>query len=714
MNRSFMHELMNPSSVAIVGASNNPMKMGTMHGLSILKDGYKGKFYPVHRTEENVLGHKAYKSALDLPEAPDLAIFVLPSEHLISIFEEFGKIGTKHAIIITAGFKETGIDGREMEKKLIETAEKYSMRFIGPNCMGIINTEISLNTTVVPYRDRPGSLAFASQSGTYITQSLPYLEHRGIRLSKAISVGNQANVDIVDALQYLGEDEQTKAVALYLEALSDPERFLKTAREVSSRKPVVVQYVGGSEAGARSGLSHTGAMAGPDHFYDGLFKQAGLIRVDSIEELYYYGSALATQPPLRGNRLAVITNSGGPGSAMADTAESLGFTVPAFSEALQKEIKPLMPAHAPAGNPVDLTFSMDIAILAEKIPSIVMKSGEVDALVLHGAMSSGFMKKLIPHLEGLIPEEGINKVIEDAESRDLSSTVSLPFENNMPMTVSSFFDRDDHYTASFLDNDIPVFDSPEKAARAMGALLKYKKIKEREPATPAEAPAVNPEAAAIIKKAMDEGRGALSEYEAKRILALYGIAISKEMTASNVDEALSAAEYAGYPVAVKACGHEILHKTGKNLIHLNVAGPDALKDAFEAIRASAGADTEVLVSEMVKGEREFLTGMVREKGFGLWTAFGLGGIFAEAFKDIVYRLAPLSDAEAGEMIFSIKSSSILENYRGMERVNTDLLASIIKTLSFIPVLHPEIDEIDINPLIIKGSEPVVVDALLSF
>ncbi|RPH86005.1 MAG: CoA-binding protein, partial [Deltaproteobacteria bacterium] len=313
MSKNPLQLLMNPRSIAVVGASNDFTKMGTIQALSIIKDGYQGKFYPIHLTEPTVLGYPAFKAASNLPEVPDLVVFIVPSKAMTTLLADFGKIGTKRAIIVTAGFKETGATGRNMEEQINAIAQQYGIRFVGPNCLGIINSENSLNTTVAPFTTGQGLLGFASQSGTYVTQVLPYLRKKGIRLSKAISLGNEANIDMVDALEYLGEDEQTKAIILYIEGIRDGRRFVEVARRVTQRKPVVAQYVGGSASGARAGSSHTGAMAGPDFLYDGIFKQAGIIRVRSIEDLYAHGWALATQPPLLGKRVGIVTNSGGPG-----------------------------------------------------------------------------------------------------------------------------------------------------------------------------------------------------------------------------------------------------------------------------------------------------------------------------------------------------------------------------------------------------------------
>ena len=375
------------------------MKMGTLQALSILKDGWQGKFYPIHPTEKTVLGHKAYASPLDLPEVPDLAMLVVPTDQVIPVLEDFAKIGTKRAIIVSAGFKETGAAGRALEERIKEIAAASGMRLLGPNCVGIVNTAISLNVTVAALDSRPGYLGLASQSGTYVTQTLAYLQERGIRFSKAVSCGNEADIGLIDVLEYLGADEQTKAIILYIEGIRDGRRFIETARRITPLKPVLAQYVGGSAAGARAGLSHTGALAGPDILYEGIFQQAGIIRCHSIEDLYAHGWVHATQPRLRGNRLAVVTNSGGPGTAVSHHADQEGMTVPRFSDALQAKIRPLIPPHASGANPVDVTFHLDMQLLSVTIPELIMESGEADGLVLHGAMGSGFMNILYPHVK---------------------------------------------------------------------------------------------------------------------------------------------------------------------------------------------------------------------------------------------------------------------------------------------------------------------------
>ena len=703
--------LMNPKSVAVVGANNDPMKMGTIQALSIVKDGYKGAFYPINRTEKTVLGHKAYAAAQDLPEVPDLVVFIVPNKAITSLLTDFGKIGTKRAIIVTAGYKETGAIGLDMEKKINEIAGQYGIRFVGPNCLGIINSEINLNTTVAPFSPKSGLLGFASQSGTYVAQSLPYLKKRGIQFSKAISLGNEANINIVDALEYLGEDEQTKAIILYIEGIRDGKKFVEVARKVTQRKPVLAQYVGGSVSGARAGSSHTGAMAGPDFLYDGILKQAGIIRVGSIEELYANGWALATQPPLRGRRVGIMTNSGGPATAIAYTCDLVGLEVPRFSESLQKEIKQYIEPHASAANPVDMTFHLSMEKLAVTLPEIMMKSGEVDAIVLHGVLHSGFMQEIYDHIADLIGGISLEEFLKQLGPVN-AKAFELPHKYKIPMLISTFFGREDGYTKGYQDTNTPVFHSPENAARALGALYHYKQIRERKPLGKIDLPAVSKVAVRLIKQAKANGQKALDEHAAKKLLAAYSVPVTKEVLTSTKAEALDAAQKIGYPVALKACSWEIMHKSGKGLIALNIENATQLKDNFSSIQKAAGKPVPILVQEMLRGNREFLAGMTRFAGFGPCVVFGLGGVFTEIYRDTTIRLAPLADVDVEEMFTDIRAKNLLNEFRGMPKVKIDKLRKIIRAVGDISILHPDIAEIDLNPIIISGANPVVADALI--
>ena len=697
--------IMNPSSIAIVGASNNFFKMGTIQCLNLINSGFSGDILPVHPREKIVLGKKAYPSIQDLPFAPDLAVLVVPNGLVPEMLEDFGKGGTRHAIIMSGGFRETGKMGRDLEERVFDIAKRYKIRFIGPNCIGIINTQLPLNLTVMPVHDYNGKLGIASQSGTYVTQNLSYLHKHGIAISKAISVGNGSNIDIVDCLEYLGEDESTNAIALYIEGINRAGDFLEAARKISSRKPIIAQYVGGTEAGARAGSSHTGAMAGPDYVYDGLFEQAGIIRVDSIEEVCRTGWALASQPPLEGKHIAVLTNSGGPGTGIATTCESYGLDVPEFSDKIQEEIGRHIAGHASARNPVDLTFHMDMSTLAENIPRIVFNAEEIDGIIIHGIMDTGFFDEIYPMITKVmnIPEEELLKLPET----DLSSLVDMPFTYKKPLITSSFFGKEDHCVRVFHEKGIPVFDSPEKAARAMGAMYKHYLIRKR----PNSGPVSNMEIPGEAKEILDGAdTGAIDEYRAKKILRAYGIPTTNEFLVHTLDEALEKACSLRYPVVLKICSPYIMHKTEEGMVILNIEDDGALKRAFFSLREKDG-DSAILVSEMLKGEREFMAGVSYFPGFPPCIMFGLGGIFTEALRDNAIRLAPLGHDDAVSMMESLSSSVLLGPYRGMKPVDAGALTSLLVALGQLALHFPGIKEIDLNPIIVVDGQPKVADAL---
>jgi len=598
-----------------------------------------------------------------------------------------------------------------MEEKIKSVAKRHDIRFVGPNCLGIINSENLLNTTVAPFTTGPGLLGFASQSGTYVTQALPYLRKNGIRYSKAISLGNEADIDLVDALEYLGQDEQTKAVILYIEGIRDGRRFVEAARRISPHKPVVAQYVGGSASGARAGASHTGSMSGPDFLYDGIFKQAGILRVPTIEDLYAHGWTLATQPPLRGRRVGIVTNSGGPGTAIAYMCDQTGLEVPRFSESLQRDIRPMIEAHASAANPVDLTFDLGMQKLAVTLPEMIMKSGEVDAVVLHGVMHSGFMVEIFEHLRGYLKGVSYDAFLKSTRSVK-EDAFRLPGKFPIPFLISTFFDDTDDCTRGYLDAGVPVFRTPENAARALGSLHRYRLVRERILSKAPVLPEVQPAALEILRRAKAEGREALDEYEAKQLLVAYGVPVTREAKALTLQGAVEAAERIRYPVAVKACSWEILHKSGRGLISLHLENAAQVKEAFDGVQKAAGKPTPVLVQEMVSGNREFLVGMTRFPGFAPCVVFGLGGVWTEIHRDMTLRQAPLSDTDAAEMQVDLRSSRLLGEYRGLPEVKSGALSLILQAVGTIALLHPEIAEIDINPVMIRGADPVAADALI--
>ncbi|MCK4534456.1 MAG: CoA-binding protein, partial [Syntrophobacterales bacterium] len=507
--------------------------MGSLQCLNLIHSGFSGDILPVHPKEETVLGKKAYHFIKDLPYAPDLAILVVPTRLVPDMLEDFGKLGTKYAVIISGGFKETGKAGKDLENRISDIARRYGMRFVGPNCVGIINTQFPLNITIVPVQDYNGKLGIASQSGTYVTQTLPYLHKQGITISKAISIGNGTSIDIVDCLKYLGDDEQTTAIALYIEGIKRAGDFLEVAREISARKPIVAQYVGGTEAGARAVSSHTGSMAGPDYVYDGLFKQAGIIRVDTIEDVYKTGWALASQPPLQGSRIGVLTNSGGPGTGIASTCNKYGLDVPEFSDEVQKKIRQFIPGYASAKNPVDLTFHMDMSTMTDKIPRVLFDADEIDGVIIHGIMDTGWMDMLFPMMKPMMDIS--REDFLELRKADIGDLVDISFRHGKPLIISSFLGEEDHALRSFNKNGIPTFDSPERAGRAMAALYEHFLIRNR----PHDEPDNDVEMPENVGSIVDSvNTKAFDEYTAKKILRAYDIPTTNEALANTLDEAV--------------------------------------------------------------------------------------------------------------------------------------------------------------------------------
>lgn len=464
---------MNADSVIFYGASNNPSTMGTFQCMHLIHGKYAGKVWPIHPKEETVLGIRAYRSAQEVPEVPELAVMVLPTRLVPEKMLECARKGVRRAIITSGGFKERGEEGRGLEEQIKSIAREHGMRFIGPNCIGVINAKKNLNVTFFPYLLGPGPMGLVSQSGTYVTQSLFHLEHMGMRYSKAMSLGNEADIDIVEGLEYLGEDPDTKAIAIYIEGIRRGRRFMEVARAVSRKKPIVAYFVGGTEGGARSGMSHTGAMGGSDLIHDAVFKQCGMVRAPTIEAMYDWAWAFATQPIPKGRRIAIVSHSGGPVTSMADASSRANLILPVFSDPTQKKLREFVPATGSCANPVDLTYNMTPDAMTNTIPNIVYDSGEVDAVLIHGIMIGGFLrgvKREAPDSKLVDEDDNALKLFAEAFHKDL---VALSHKKGCTVLTSSFGDRSDEAIDYVMRNNIPVYPSPERAVYALRAMIQY-------------------------------------------------------------------------------------------------------------------------------------------------------------------------------------------------------------------------------------------------
>ncbi len=477
IKESPLYPVVNPENIAFFGASNNFSAMGTNMFQSIIALGYEGGLFPIHPKEEVVQGYKAYKDVMDLPVVPDVAIMVLPTRLVCNVMEACGKKGIKHAIVVTAGFREVGGKGIELEKELVRIASTYGIRFIGPNCIGVANTHKKLNTTFLRVEGKPGFIGLASQSGSFVTQLFNYLARLGLGFSTAFSVGNGANTDLVDCLEYLGACPETKVIAMYVEGIERGRKFVETARAISRRKPIVAMYVGGSETGRKATFSHTGTLAGPDPLYNGIFRQSGVIRARSIVEMFDICRALGSLPEPGGNRVAIQTHSGGPGAAAADACGREGLDVPSFSAQTTEMLSQFMPHTGSINNPVDITYSKNHMDFFTKIPKVLLSSSDIDMLLLYYLVPDHIIIDSLKQM-GLSQKEAEKQSPELLENF-AGQIAAMIKQYGKPLAGFTFRSLDEIFPQKLMAHGVPVFSGPERAVRAFSALVRYRALKQK-------------------------------------------------------------------------------------------------------------------------------------------------------------------------------------------------------------------------------------------
>lgn len=477
IEESPLYRIANPRSIAFFGASNNILSMGTSLLKSLQALRFGGTVYPVHPKEENVLGLRAFRSVLDLPEVPDLAVIVVRNRIVPQIMEECGKKGVRHAIVVSGGFKERGGEGVALEEELVRISAEYGIRFLGPNCIGVTNPHHRLNTTFLPYEGEPGFIGMASQSGSFVTQMFGYLDRHGLGFSAAFSVGNEASVDIVNGLEYLGACLNTKVIALYIEGIRRGRAFVQAARQIVSRKPIVALYVGGSETGKRAGLSHTGAMAGPDRLYDGVFEQSGIIRAHSVTELFDFCWVLGCLPKPAGNGLVIQTHSGGPGAAAADACGRVGIELPSPSRKTLAKLADHMPHTGSVTNPVDFTYIKNPLDYFSVIPEALLEDENAHMLLLYILIPRHMVKKALAHMG--YTEQQAKEQSKGLMDEQAKSVAGLVRSKGKPIAGFTYQSQHEDLIQGLLKRGVPVFPGPERAARALKALVQYSRLQER-------------------------------------------------------------------------------------------------------------------------------------------------------------------------------------------------------------------------------------------
>ncbi len=694
-----LDSLFSPKSIAVIGASNRQGSVGRAAFTNILLNEYTGTVYPVNPKEHSISGVRAYPSVLDLPETVDLAVVIVPAPVVPRVVEEAGQKGVKGLVIISAGFKEVGPDGAELERQIFSIAQKYSMRMIGPNCLGVINADpiVRLNASFASGMPLEGSIAFASQSGALGEAVLDYASGENIGFSKFISMGNKADVNENDILEYLRTDPMTKVILLYIEDIIDGRKFVDTVSRVTEEKPIIAVKAGVSPEGAKAASSHTGALAGSDEAYNAILKQSGVIRVESIIDLFDYARAFAKQPLPRGSRVAIITNGGGPGIMATDASVRYGLQIAQFSEATKNKLRAGLPKEASVNNPIDLIGDAQADRYELALGSL--NDDNVDCgLVLLTPQAMVDLKKVAETIASVGPKSGKTILASLLGLGDVTPAVGV-----------------------LESNGVPNYSFPESAVRALAAMSEYKRWIDRPRTEVKHFEADLVLARKIIARARQAGLTNLSQTDAMSLLTAYGLPAIKTEFARTRQQAVALAKKIGLPVAMKIVSPDVVHKTDIGAVKLDLNNEKDVGEAFEEILKnvktnSPGARIDgVLLQNYVTGGTETIIGIHRDPKFGPLLMFGLGGIYVEAYRDVSFRLAPIRELGARNMIQQIRGGKILEGFRGQPPRDVEAIAECIERLSQLAMDLEEVEELDVNPLLAfeKGCKAMDARVIIS-
>lgn len=684
-----------PRSIAVIGASE---KEGTIGRAIInnIKNGYKGKIYPITPSHEHVFGIKAYKSVLDTNEEIDLAVIATPSKIVPKVLEECGKKGIKGAIIITAGFKEIGGEGEVLQQQVEEIGKKYGIRIIGPNCLGVMNLapDTMMNSTFLKVTPKSGNIALVSQSGAICAALVEDAIGQDIGFSAVVSIGNKVDFDECDILEMLMESKETRVVVMYLEEIMNGRRFIDVCRKMTKelKVPVLVLKSGRTLEGAKAAMSHTGALMGSDEVYDAILQQAGAIRVNGMHELFDYATAFAKMPLPEREGVAIVTNAGGPGIIATDYISINGLKLADISD-IKSKIEEVIPFYGSPKNPVDIVGDADYNRF-EKVLSLVLEHRNVGSCIVMCTPSA------------TLDYNGLARVIVSMKDKNKPIVASLMglaegMENKKIMA----------------EGGIPHYMYVEFAISALKTMYDYKRWLE-EPADEVRGFEIDKDKVkSIIEGAKKEGRSNLIEEEGYEVLKAYGFPIPKSKLTKDVDEAIKAAKEIGYPVVLKIVSPNIIHKSDAGGVRVNISNEEEVRESYNTIIENAkryDPNAEIigiLVEEMVKNGKEVIIGANKDPKFGPTIMFGLGGIYVEVLKDVTFRLAPVGKQEAMRMISDIKMKKLLEGVRGEKPSDKVAIAECIERLSQLMLDFQEISEIDMNPVMIleEGKGCRVVD-----
>ena len=696
MDKNALNGLLRPKSVAVIGASGTPGKIGYSVVDNLIKGDYAGKIYTINPTSPEILGLKAYPTIADVPEKIDAAIVTVPAKLVPQMAEECGKKGVKGFIVITSGFSEIG--RKDLEQQIVDTGKKYGMRILGPNIVGTLSNSDKFNGSFAPCLPLAGKAALISQSGALLIALDAATYTRKVGFDKLISIGNMSDVDFADVIEWLDADEDTSCISLYIEGFKDGRRFIEAAQK--TKKPIIALKAGVSAHGAAAAASHTGSLAGAAKVYGAAFRQAGVLQANDLNDLFNKTQAFSEQPPMKGENLLIITNGGGVGVLATDSAERYGLPLQFAPEDVQTELKKHMPEFGSAKNPVDIT-------------------GMGGNDWYYECVKYAFSHKWTDGLVVLYCETAVTNPMEIAQS--IKRAIVDSKVKDKPVTVSFVGgEHSDAAMAWLVENGIPSYGAPDLAVQVMAGLHDYAKLHEKKASFDFKSDVKARKASMeIIAQARADGRGSLTEIEAKRVFKAYGLPVTDTQLAKTADEAVALAKKVGFPVVMKIVSPEILHKSDAGGVKVNIKDEAGVRDAYKTILANAKAykaDANIhgiAIQEMAPMGTEIILGSVNDPTFGPTMMFGLGGIFVEVLKDVTFRVAPISEDQAVEMIGEIRGAPILKGVRGeAPRDRKAIAETVCKYSTMILDLQDEISETDANPVLVyeEGKGLKVVDA----
>ena len=696
MYDSVLDKIMKPKSIAVIGASTKEHTIGSDIMKRLQEYKFKGNIYPVNPKGGIIEGLQAYTSVLEIPGSVDLALIVVNSKFVLSTLDQCNEKGIKGICIITAGFKETGKEGAELEKELLNKIRQYGMRCVGPNCLGVVNThpDIQMDACFAESLPERGNIGFVSQSGALGGGILNILKDLNLGFAQFISIGNQADVNAETAIEYWENDDDVKQILLYMESIQNPQNFRKLATRVTKKKPILALKAGRSAAGASAASSHTGSLAGADKAAAALLHQSGVIREFSLQNLFETAKVFSNCPIPKGDRVAIITNSGGPGIMATDAVCEYGMQMAKISDETKEKLRSFLPAAASVKNPIDMIASAPIEHYKETLKTVVADDNVDMIIVIY-----------LPFLG--LKDIDVAKAVMEIKAEHPEKPIIGVF-----MTKNEFFTK-----LSDMDVNIPFFMYAEQAADGLNRLNQQRLWMEREEGKIPCYDVDREKVKNIILKSINDGRDQLTTLESIDVLQAYGIRACKYGLATNIDEVVTLGNSIGYPVVMKMTSKTTSHKTDVGGVVVNIRSEEQLRNEYNALlsrleeKGLLDGLEGVIIQEMVKGNREMVCGIATDPQYGPMMMFGLGGVFVEVMKDVTFRIAPLTDNDAIDMIKSVKAYQLLEGARGTTPANIEQIKETLLRLSQLVNDFKFIDELDINPLLIseKTGEGIAVD-----